>query len=152
VSNRAKVGLWLGVWALTRLFMVAHVGFWDSRGTDFQDVNFFHFWSDTIAVEHRLPTEPNWQYPPGAAFLMLVPRIGGGEFDTSFVVTMLAVDLVGLGLVVFLARRGRPRPRRGRPHRRALPGLGQLRDPQPGPAGRRRRRRLDPLRSAARAA
>ncbi len=106
MSFRFKLGLWAAVWALTRLFMVAQVGFWDHRGIDFQDVNFFHFWSDTIAVEHRIPTEPNWQYPPGAAFLMLAPRIGGGEFGTSFVVTMLAVDLVGLGLVILLARRG----------------------------------------------
>ncbi len=105
-GREEKILIWVGVWILTRLSIVSQVGFWDVRGVELEDVNVFESWSNTIATTHQLPVEDSWQYPPGAAFLMLLPRIGGGNFGISFVVTMLVIDLIGLGLLTLLAKRG----------------------------------------------
>jgi hypothetical protein len=105
-GREEKILIWVGVWVLTRLSIVSQVGFWDVNGVELEDVNVFEMWSNAIATTHHLPIEESWQYPPGAAFLMLLPRIGGGDFGISFVVTMLVVDLIGLGLLARLAKRG----------------------------------------------
>jgi hypothetical protein len=98
--------IWIGVWVATRGLMVAAVGFWNHvSGVELEDVNSFESWSHILAVEHAMPGDQGWQYPPGAAFLMLLPRIGGAPFGQSFVATMLLFDLAGLALVALLARR-----------------------------------------------
>ena len=104
-GREEKILIWVGVWVLTRLAIVSQVGFWDVNGVELEDVNVFEMWSNAIATTDHLPVEDSWQYPPGAAFLMLVPRIGS-DFGISFVVTMLAIDLAGLGLLALLAKRG----------------------------------------------
>lgn len=105
LGNR-KIWIWAGVWVLTRFLIVSHVGFWnDSTGLQPEDVSIFGVWSEELGVHHVLPNEEAWQYPPGAAFLMLVPRVGGGDFLDSFVVTMLVFDLIGLVLLAVLSRR-----------------------------------------------
>lgn len=105
LTNRI-LWIWIAVWVLTRALMVAQVGFWnDVTGTQLQDVNSFESWSNYLATEHSMPTDEGWQYPPGAAFVMLLPRLGGAPFGQSFVVTMLLFDLVGLALIALLARR-----------------------------------------------
>ena len=103
-SNRLT-WIWIGVWLVTRALMVVQVGFWnDVNGVNLQDVNSYESWSDYLA-EGNMPTDEGWQYPPGAAFVMLLPRISGLPFGESFVGTMLLVDLVGLSLMALLARR-----------------------------------------------
>jgi glycosyl transferase family 87 len=105
---RLKLPVWIGVWILTRGLIVAQVGFWDQvGGVELEDVNSFEAWSNFMAANHAMPPEETWQYPPGAAFLMLIPRIGGGDFGISFVVTMLVLDLIGFALISLLARRER---------------------------------------------
>jgi hypothetical protein len=99
-----KVGIWILIWLLTRALIVAQVKFWTPGGPEYQDVDVYHNWSNLIVGTHALPPENTWQYPPGAAFLMLIPRIGGGSFGISFVVLMLAFDLLGLWLMTRLAR------------------------------------------------
>jgi Glycosyltransferase family 87 len=101
-----KVWIWIGVWLLTRALIVSHVGYWQ-HGSDvqFEDVHTYEVWSDEIAANHALPHEEAWQYPPGAAFLMLLPRLGWSSFGTSFVAIMLAFDLLGLALLAVLGRR-----------------------------------------------
>ncbi len=99
---------WAVIWAIGAAFMVARVGFWNQvTHANLEDVNTFHVWSDYIAAHHTLPTEANWQYPAGAAYLMLIPRIGGFDFGHAFVVMMLVFDAVGLVLLAVLARRER---------------------------------------------
>jgi hypothetical protein len=84
--------------------MVAQVGFWnDVGGRDFQDVGTYEVWSGLLA-EGSIPGGDAWQYPPGAAFLFLIPRIGG-DYGISFIVLMLALDLIGLVLTMRLGRR-----------------------------------------------
>lgn len=99
-----KVGVWALVWLLTRGLIVAQVGYWLPEGPQYQDVNYYEVWSNSIVGTHILPQEETWQYPPGAALLMLLPRIGGGSFGTSFVVLMLVFDLLGLWLMTRFAR------------------------------------------------
>lgn len=105
LSNRL-LWIWLAVWAVTRALIVVQVGFWnDVSGIQLQDVNSFEQWSNLLATAHHMPTDEGWQYPPGAAFVMLLPRIGGAPFGQSFVATMLLVDLAGLALMALLAKR-----------------------------------------------
>ena len=94
-----------GVWLATRGLIVADVGFWHSAGPRLQDVNNYEVWSHYLTAHHALPTGEAWQYPPGAAFLMLLPRLGPGSYADSFVGLMLLFDLVGLGLLALLGRR-----------------------------------------------
>jgi hypothetical protein len=104
-ANR-KIWIWAGVWILTRALIVIHVGFWNhSTGVQLEDVSIYEDWSGLLGPHHALPNEEAWQYPPGAAFLMLLPRLGWGSFSDSFVVTMLVFDLIGLVLLARLARR-----------------------------------------------
>ena len=108
LSPKLKIPVWIGVWILTRGLILAQVGLWNTAGPEYQDVNVFEAWSNFIVENHKLPIEDSWQYPPGAAFLMLLPRLGGGgHFGISFVITMLLVDLIGLALVARLAKRQR---------------------------------------------
>ena len=58
-----------------------------------------------MTTQHAIPGGESWQYPPGAAFLMLVPRIGAGTYGEAFVGLMLLFDLAGLALLASLGRR-----------------------------------------------
>ncbi|HEX5526393.1 MAG TPA: glycosyltransferase family 87 protein [Solirubrobacterales bacterium] len=106
LSPKLKVPVWIGAWILTRALIVVQVGFWHPGGAEYNDVLSYESWSNYIAHEHALPTEETWQYPPGTALLLLIPRLGGGHFGVSFVVLMLLVDLAGLWLVTRLAKEG----------------------------------------------
>ncbi len=95
----------LGVWLATRALIVANVGFWHDAGPRLQDVNNYEVWSHYLTASHAIPGGESWQYPPGAAFLMLLPRLGPGTYRESFVGLMLLVDLAGLALLALLGRR-----------------------------------------------
>lgn len=99
-----KISIWVAVWVLTRALMVALVGFWQPAGPNYQDVGLYHTWSQFIVATGELPNEELWQYPPGAAFVMLAPRLSFAEFDPSFMVMMLIFDAVGLWLMTRFAR------------------------------------------------
>jgi Glycosyltransferase family 87 len=100
----------IAVWVVTRALMIIQVGFWnDVSGTNFQDADQYQLWSEQLAFLHTMPPEDTWQYPPGAAFVVLAPRLGvellGLSYGVSFIVAMLLVDLVGLALMALLAKR-----------------------------------------------
>lgn len=102
--------IWGGVWVLGAALMVVQVGFWnDETGINYQDTDQYFLWSEILAHQHIMPIEDTWQYPPGAAFLLLVPRLAislfGAAYQPSFMVLMLLVDLAGLAVMVHLARR-----------------------------------------------
>jgi hypothetical protein len=87
--------------------MVVQVGFWnDVSGVDLADVDAYRHWSEFITANHALPVEETWQYPPGAGFLMLIPRLGG-DFGKSFIALMLLLYLAGTVLLAALAERER---------------------------------------------
>lgn len=102
------VWIWIAVWLATRAVMIIQVGFWSDLGTNYQDVEFYKNWANTLVEFHQMPDEASWQYPPGAAFLLLIPRLGsvfGAAYQPSFVVLMLLVDFAGLVVMALLARR-----------------------------------------------
>jgi Glycosyltransferase family 87 len=106
-AGNRKIWIWAGVWLLTRGLILSHVGFWNhSTGVQAEDVSIYEVWSEQLGVGHVLPNEEAWQYPPGVAFLMLLPRLGSASFLDSFVTTMLVCDLIGLVLLARLSRRG----------------------------------------------
>ena len=102
--------IWTAVWIVAGALMVVQVGFWNHvNGVNYQDTNQYSLWSEILAHQRIMPPEDTWQYPPGAAFLLLVPRIVvhwfGAAYQPSFMVTMILVDLAGLGVMIHLARR-----------------------------------------------
>jgi Glycosyltransferase family 87 len=105
IRTNRLVWIWLAVWIATRGLTVANVGFWHEAGPQLQDVNNYEVWSHYLTTSHVFPGGASWQYPPGAAFLMLVPRLGPGSYGESFVGLMLLVDLAGLALLALLGRR-----------------------------------------------
>lgn len=102
-----KRALWIcaAIWVLTRFLMVAQVGFWnDVAGVKLEDVGTYETWSHILVIQHAFPGGPAWQYPPGAALVMLLPRLGLGSYGESFVGLMLLLDLLGLWLLARLGR------------------------------------------------
>lgn len=85
--------------------IVAEVGFWASGEPRFEDVGRYETWSHVLTAEHAFPGGDAWQYPPGAGFLMLLPRLFPVGYGEAFVGLMLLVDLVGLVLLARLGRR-----------------------------------------------
>ncbi len=104
-ATRFKIPIWIAVWVVTRAFMAVQIGFWKEAGAEYQDVNTYEGWSNWIASTGLMPQEETWQYPPGAAYLFLIPRLGPLEYKPSFAVLMLIVDLIGFWLMTVLARR-----------------------------------------------
>jgi hypothetical protein len=100
-----KTWIWLAVWVSTRALIVAEVGFFATSHPWLGDVRNYETWSHYITTHHALPDGEAWQYPPGAALLMLLPRVVSGGYGEAFVGLMLLVDLVGLLLLARLGRR-----------------------------------------------
>lgn len=106
--SRHRVWVWAGVWFLTRALVSAQIGFWHSApGRSLEDVFLYEDWSEQLSSHHMLPSGELWQYPPGAAYLLLLPRLGLGVegYGSWFVAMMLAFDFVAFALVAWLARR-----------------------------------------------
>lgn len=106
-NPKLKIPIWIAVWILSRALIVAEVGFWKPAGPEYQDVGIYQVWAESIANSHVLPADETWQYPPGAAFLMLIPRLSGGSYGISFVVLMLAFDALGFWLMTRFAKEER---------------------------------------------
>jgi hypothetical protein len=102
--------IWIAVWLATAALMVVQVGYWNHvTGINYQDADIYTLWSESLAHQHSMPIDEAWQYPPGAAFFLLLPRLGVGIFGAlyqqSFMATMLLVDLAGLAVMALFARR-----------------------------------------------
>ncbi len=96
---------WLGVavWLATRTLVVTDISHW-------QDVGNYEAWSHFLTAHRAMPGGESWQYPPGAAWLMLAPRLWPGGYGGAFVGLMLLFDLSALGLLAMLGgREGRYR-------------------------------------------
>jgi Glycosyltransferase family 87 len=107
--RRHKPWVWAAAWLVTRLLILAEVGFFNhGQARSLEDVQIYEGWSGhDLAQSHTLPGGELWQYPPGAAFLLLLPRLGlwATNYGHAFVLAMLAFDLAGFILISWLARR-----------------------------------------------
>ncbi len=100
-----KAWIWLAIWLCSRALIVAEVGFWASSHPRLEDVSNYATWSHYLTAHHAFPGGEAWQYPPGAGFLMLIPRLVSVGYGEAFVGLMLLVDFAGLVLLARLARR-----------------------------------------------
>lgn len=108
LDPRLKIPAWVFVWLVSRAYMLAQIGLWDDvNGSEYEDVNTYEGWSNWIASTDLMPQEETWQYPPGAAYLFLIPRLGPLDYKLTFVILMLAFDLIGFLLITRLAGRER---------------------------------------------
>jgi Glycosyltransferase family 87 len=108
LDPRLKVPAWVFTWLVSRAYMLAQIGLWDHvNGSEYGDVVTYEGWSNWISSMHLMPQEETWQYPPGAAFLFLIPRLGPLDYKLTFAILMLVVDLIGFLLVTRLAARER---------------------------------------------
>ncbi len=105
-----QFSIWIAVWTVTRALMVVQVGYWNHvAGVSYQDADQYQLWSEQLSFMHTMPVGESWQYPPGAAFVTLVPRLGvklfGVPYPSAFAVSMLLLDFAGLALMALLAKR-----------------------------------------------
>jgi hypothetical protein len=96
---------WLGVWVAAQALIVAEVGFWATGHPWLGDVVNYERWAFFLTGHGEFPGGHGWQYPPGAGWLMLVPRLVPIDYGEAWVGLMVLVDLVGLLLLARLARR-----------------------------------------------
>ena len=98
-------------WAATRFLLML----WSlqampyfSRGSVIGDVNIYSGWAETMVHGSFPSSDPQWQYPPAAALVMLFPkliaRVGIGYVD-SFFFFALAADAVVVTLLIGQADR-----------------------------------------------
>lgn len=104
VNISRKSLAWIAVWVSTRMLMVVLVGFWLPSGAHYEDLDLYGAWSQIMVDSGSFPNEELWQYPPGAAFLMLLPRLSFAAYQPSFLVLLLVCDLIGLWLMARLAK------------------------------------------------
>jgi hypothetical protein len=79
-----------------------------SRGAVIGDVNIYHGWADTMTAGSFPSKDPQWQYPPAAAVVMLVPKLIahlGIGYVNSFFFLALAADAVVFRLLLGQADR-----------------------------------------------
>lgn len=101
----------LVAWLITRAAMVAavHWSGYPSPGAVTSDTRLYAAWASLLRTGHFPASDASWQYPPGAAGVLLVPSFAGGAYRSAFVALMLAVDL---GVVLALLRRAHRGDRR----------------------------------------
>ncbi len=104
-----RPALW---WAGTRLLLL----FWAlgavpyfSHGAIIGDVKTYSGWAQLMQSQHTFPSsDPQWQYPPGAALIMLFPQIFydfGMSYYIAFFFFALAADFMIFRLLVGQADR-----------------------------------------------
>ena len=101
-----KTCIVLPIWFLARVYTLWQIGiFTDFDRVSYFDINAYASWSGTILQNHQLPTEVSWQYPPGAAFIFLLPRLFVTPYQITFIALLIAFDGAAIFALVRLARR-----------------------------------------------
>jgi len=102
---KRRYWIWLGVWLAGTALVVAEVGFWATAHPRLEDVANYQQWASVLTGKGEFPGGHGWQYPPGAGWLMLVPRLVPTGYGEAWVGLMVLFDLVGLLLLARLAWR-----------------------------------------------
>ncbi len=107
MSGRARqVAVWVVVWVLTRALIVGRIGLGGGlTDAEIEDVAYFRNSAEYLATNGSIPEGDAWQYPPGAAFLFLLPRLVPVTYPVAFIALMLLADVVGFVALIVLARR-----------------------------------------------
>jgi len=95
-------------WAWTRaalMLYVYNVVPYFSHGDITSDLKLYNKWSNILSQGHFPLHDPRWQYPPGAAAVIEVPRVihafTGLSYYSAFYALALASDLIVFLLVVY---------------------------------------------------
>ena len=95
-------------WAWTRgvlMLFVYNVIPYISHGDITGDVKLYNKWSNILSQGHFPQNDPTWQYPPGAAVVIELPRIihslTGLSYYAGFYVLALGSDLLVFLLVIY---------------------------------------------------
>jgi hypothetical protein len=95
-------------WAWTRavlLMFTYNVIPYISHGDIVGDVKTYNRWSQVFAQGHFPQGDPQWQYPPGAALVIVLPRLvrsaTGLSYYTTFYAMAFAADLITFMLVLY---------------------------------------------------
>ncbi len=100
-TRRRSILLWIAVWLLTRLMMLNDTGVGTRLGVlNWEDVDIYRRWAGQMNRTGQLPTDAQWQYPPGAGFLFHVPS-WFGNYHAGFVTLIFLADAA---ITVLLAR------------------------------------------------
>lgn len=108
-SDRLRTALPLvAAWAATRvillLFTYDEIPYID-HGSLVGDVQTYNRWSQIFSQGHFPHHDPSWQYPPGAALVIVLPRIMRSlttmSYYSGFYLLALSSDLVVFLLVLF---------------------------------------------------
>jgi hypothetical protein len=100
----------LATWVVTRILLVVFTGVrqlphqvWFASAAD---VFSYQRWAELIVHTGAFPLhDDNWQYPPGAGALMLLPRVLPGlSYWWWFFALLVLVDGIGLGLLIWQGR------------------------------------------------
>ena len=96
------------IWAWTRgvlMLYVYNVIPYISHSDITGDVKLYNRWSNILSQGHFPQHDPTWQYPPGAAIVIEVPRVvrslTGLSYYSAFYAMALASDLIIFLLVVY---------------------------------------------------
>jgi hypothetical protein len=94
VTRRAGT---VAAWVATRAVLATALAWgYPSRGPLLGDVHRYADWAEVLAAGHWPRGDPTWQYPPGAAGVLLLPHWLGGlglSYHAWFVTLMLVCDL-----------------------------------------------------------
>lgn len=101
------------MWTITRILLVAFTGVtalphsvWDASAAD---LRLYQEWAELIVRHHTFPlADEQWQYPPGAGALLVVPWLfgGGAGYNWFFFGVVAVADAAVLGLLIRAAERG----------------------------------------------
>jgi hypothetical protein len=95
-------------WAVTRLpmFLLVLRVIPNSLNFESGDVTTYQQWAGQLAAGHFPATDVRWQYPPGSAAILLLPKLLGGPYHQAFAVVALAADALILALLLRATREG----------------------------------------------
>ncbi|MCB0878768.1 MAG: DUF2029 domain-containing protein [Thermoleophilia bacterium] len=82
------------VWLVTRLLVLGLVlGISRGRASEMQDIAYYLEVARHVVDTGSLPTDAMWQYPPGAALVLVIPlAAGSAAYGITFVLLMFACD------------------------------------------------------------
>jgi Glycosyltransferase family 87 len=107
-AYRRPVLWWVGTRLLLLLWALEAVP-WFSHGAVLGDVKTYSGWAQLMQTQGTFPShDPQWQYPPGAALIMLFPQIFfdlGFSYIVTFFLFALAADFAIFRLLLGQAHR-----------------------------------------------
>ncbi|MGC9220754.1 MAG: glycosyltransferase 87 family protein [Solirubrobacteraceae bacterium] len=101
LASDRRVLLLVLAWAATRLLILYKLGSYTFNG----DVIYYASWATEILRHQQLPHTDMWQYPVGAAALLLLPELVANHYEQAFAALMVLCDLGVLLTLIGVARR-----------------------------------------------